>query len=227
MDSRNIFVRAALFASVLAGVTYIFSWDMELSKAASLTWKGLGVGLLTVYAALRARDLNGWLLAAVMALGTLGDVLLGIHFITGAVAFLAGHAVAVGLYLRNRRRTIQKSQLALAILLVPATVFIAFMLPADRAAAPGVAFYTLGLSTMAATAWTSRFPRFTVGIGALMFLVSDLVIFAKMGPLPETFLTGLAVWVPYYFGQMLIAVGVAGALAHWRETGAKDRVLGG
>ncbi len=227
MTMRDQWARAALLGSVLAGVSYIYSWNADLSQAASLTWKGLGVGLLAVYAALRARDLNGWLLAAVMTLGTLGDVLLGIHFITGAVAFLIGHCVAIGLYLRNRRQVIQKSQLALAVLLVPATVFVAFMLPADRAGAPGVAFYTLGLSLMAATAWTSRFPRFTVGIGALMFLASDLVIFAKMGPLADTFLTGLAVWVPYYGGQMLIAVGAAGAIEHWRETAAKERVLGG
>ena len=50
------------------------------------------------------------------------------------------------------------------------------------------------------------------GIGALLFLVSDLIIFAKMGPLPDSFLAGLAVWVPYYLGQLLICVGVVGAL---------------
>lgn len=226
MTRLDTAARLALIGSIIAGVSYIASWNMDLSQAASLTWKGLGVGLLAVYAALRAKDLNGWLLAAVMTLGTLGDVLLGIQFIVGAVAFLIGHGVAVVLYLRNRRQTIQKSQLALAVLLVPATVFIAFMLPADRAGAPGVAFYTLGLSLMAATAWTSRFPRFTVGIGALLFLVSDLVIFAKMGFLPDTFLTGLAVWVPYYGGQLLIAVGAADAIEHWRETAGKERQMG-
>ena len=227
MTWRDTAARLALIGSIIAGVSYIASWNMELSQAASLTWKGLGVGLLAVYAALRAKDLNGWLIAAVMALGCAGDVLLGVQFIVGAVAFLIGHAVAIVLYLRNRRPAIQKSQLALAILLVPAAVFIAFMLPDDRAAAPGVAFYTLGLSLMAATAWTSRFPRFTVGIGAMLFLVSDLVIFAKMGPWPETFLTGLAVWVPYYGGQLLICVGAVGAIAHWRETAGKERVAGG
>lgn len=227
MDRRITPANIVLAASVAAGVSYIASWNLELSQAVSLTWKGLGVGLLAVYAALRAKDLNGWLITAVMALGCAGDVLLGIHFIVGAVAFLLGHVVAIGLYLRNRRKVIQRSQLALAVLLVPATVFIAFMLPDDRAGAPGVAFYTLGLSVMAASAWTSRFPRFTVGIGALLFLVSDLVIFAKMGPLPETFLTGLAVWVPYYGGQLLIAVGAVGAIEHWRETATKERVLGG
>jgi uncharacterized membrane protein YhhN len=226
MHQRDRLARVALIASVIGGVSYIASWPMDLSQAASLAWKGSGVGLLAVYAALKARDRDGWLLAAVMALGTAGDVLLGVQFIVGAVAFLLGHVVAIGLYLRNRRPALSRSQQALAVLLVPAAVFIAFMLPADRAGAPGVAFYTLGLSLMAATAWTSRFPRFTVGIGALLFLVSDLVIFAKMGLLPETFLTGLAVWVPYYGGQLLICTGAVGAIAHWRETAGKERVTG-
>jgi len=79
-----------------------------------------------------------------------------------------------------------------------------------RAAAPGVAVYSLGLALMAATAWTSRFPRFRVGIGAVMFLVSDLLIFGRMGPLPDNLVVGLAVWGLYYFGQLLICLGVAG-----------------
>ncbi|MFA7263194.1 MAG: lysoplasmalogenase family protein [Caulobacter sp.] len=211
MTTRDTAARWALIGSILGGVSYIAAWRMGLPAPLELAWKGSGVGLLAVHAALKARNRDGWLLTAVMTFGFLGDVLLGVQFIVGAVAFLIGHAVAIGLYLTNRRPALGRSQLALALLLVPATVFIAFMLPADRAAAPGVAFYTLGLSLMAATAWTSRFPRFTVGIGALMFLVSDLVIFAKMGPLPDTFLTGLAVWVPYYLGQLLICVGVVGA----------------
>ena len=139
MDQRDRLARLALIASVVGGVSYIASWPMDLSQAASLAWKGSGVGLLAVYAALKARDRDGWLLAAVMALGTAGDVLLGIQFIVGAVAFLLGHVVAIGLYLRNRRPALSRSQQALALLLVPASVFIAFMLPADGAGAPGVA----------------------------------------------------------------------------------------
>ena len=212
MTLRDTAARWALIGSILGGVSYIASWGLHLPVPLELAWKGTGVGLLAVYAALKARDRNGRLLTAVMTLGVLGDVLLGIQFIVGAVAFLIGHLVAVGLYLTNRRLALSRSQTALALLLVPASVFIAFMLPADRSAAPGVAFYTLGLSLMAATAWTSRFPRFMVGIGALLFLVSDLVIFAKMGPLPNGFLAGLAVWAPYYGGQLLICVGVVGAL---------------
>jgi len=206
--------RGVLIASIIAGVSYVAAWSLHLPQGAELTWKGLGVGLLAVYAALQARSLDGWLLVAVMAFGALGDVLLGAAGLTvGALAFLAGHLLAIGLYLRNRRPTLSRSQLALAIVIVPATVIIAFLLPADRTGAPGVALYSLGLSLMAATAWTSRFHRFRVGIGAMMFVVSDLLIFARAGPLPDSFAVGLAVWGLYYFGQLLICVGVTQELS--------------
>ena len=212
-QSTSRLAKAVLIASIIAGVSYVAAWDRGLPQAADLTWKGLGVGLLTVYAALNARTLDGWLLVAVMAFGTLGDVLLGAAGLTvGALAFLVGHLVAIGLYLRNRRPTPTQSQVALAVALVPAVVVIAFLLPADRAGAPGVAVYSLGLALMAATAWLSRFPRFRVGIGALMFVVSDLLIFGRGGPLPDSFAVGLGVWGLYYFGQVLICVGVVDSL---------------
>ena len=216
MTPRDTAARWALIGSIIGGVSYIASWGLHLPAPPELAWKGSGVGLLAVYAALKARDRDGWLLAVVMAFGALGDVLLHFGLVPGALAFLVGHLVAIGLYLRNRRPALTRSQLALGVLIVPATVIIAYLLPGDRAGAPGIALYATGLALMAATAWTSRFPRFTVGIGALMFVVSDLLIFARSGPIPESFASGLAVWGLYYFGELLICVGVVGALARGR-----------
>lgn len=214
MEPRSLLPRLVLAASVVAGVSYVASWDMPLSEVQSLTWKGLGVGLLALYAALTARGRDGWLICAVLAFGALGDVLLGaISLTVGALAFLAGHLIAIGLYWRNRRPSPSTSQRLLAIVLVPATVIIAYLLPTDRTMAPGIALYSLGLSLMAATAWVSRFPRFKTGIGAVMFVVSDLFIFAREGPLAGVAWVGLAVWGLYYLGQLLICLGVTGKLA--------------
>ena len=213
MSIKTTLAKAVLIASILAGVSYVAAWNLGLPQAVELTWKGSGVALLAVYAALNARNLDGWLLVAVMAFGALGDVLLGAAGLTvGALGFLAGHLVAITLYLRNRRPTPSRSQLALAVVLVPAVVIVAFLLPTDRAGAPGVAVYSLGLALMAATAWLGRFPRYRVGIGALMFVVSDLLIFGRGGPWPDNFAIGLAVWGLYYFGQLLICLGVVGSL---------------
>lgn len=209
MQQMSAAARWTLVASVIAGVTYVATWKLALTPALETAWKGAGVALLAAHAALRARSLDGWLLVAVMALGAGGDVLLETHGLTvGAISFLLGHLAASGLYLRHRR-----PGLPAPLILIPVVVAIAFVLPKDRGAAAGIAFYSLFLSTMAATALISRFPRKTVGLGALMFVVSDLLIFARLGPLPDNLATGLGVWGLYYFGQMLICVGVAGSLA--------------
>lgn len=205
--------RWLLIAAIAAGVSYMASWSLPLAPTVAIAWKGTGVALLALYAASRAKTLDGWLLAAVMTFGALGDVLLETSGLAiGALAFLAGHMIAIGLYLRNRRPALTLSQILLALLLVPATVTIAFLLPTDRATAPGIAFYATGLSLMAAAAWTSRFPRYRAGLGALMFLDSDLLIFARAGPLHGQAWVGFAIWSLYFAGEALIAVGVASAL---------------
>ncbi|MDP3853512.1 lysoplasmalogenase family protein [Phenylobacterium sp.] len=214
MTATSLPARVALIAAVVAGVSYMFSWDLPLSQAQSLAWKGAGVGLLALYAALRARTLDGWLICAVMVFGALGDVLLGAAgLVTGAVAFLVGHLIAIWLYMRNRRAGITGRARLLASLLVAATVTVAFLLPDDRAGAPGVALYALGLSIMAACAWTSRFPRATTGIGAVMFVVSDLLIFAREGPLADQAWVGFGIWSLYFAGQTVICMGVTRTLA--------------
>ena len=96
----------------------------------------------------------------------------------------------------------------LALLVVPAVAFTAWTLPSDRSAAIAIAGYAALLSIMAAMAWTSAFPRFRTGIGAMMFVASDLLIFARMGPIADTLTIGIAVWLLYFIGQVLIVRGV-------------------
>jgi uncharacterized membrane protein YhhN len=207
--------RIVLYAAVLAGVSYVGSWFLGLPPGLSTTWKGLGVGLLALYAALNARTFDGWLLAAVMVLGMLGDVLLETHgLIVGAMAFLAGHLIAIWLYLKNRRPGLAGADWSVAAALIVAVTVVAYLLPPERAGAGGIALYASGLAVMAAAAFLSRFPRALVFAGAAMFVVSDLLIFLRTGrPALDTFPMGLAVWGLYFGGQLLIALGVVRTLA--------------
>ena len=219
MERNNPLAWLVLAAAVIAGVSYVASWNLAgLPEWGSTAWKGAGVALLAVYAGLRARSLDGWLICAVMAFGALGDVLLETHGLNvGAVAFLVGHVVAIVLYLRNRRRGLTLADKLLIAVLVPGTAIAAYLLPADRALGGGAALYSLGLAIMAACAWASRFPRILVGLGALMFVVSDLLIFGRAGPLAGAAWVGLAIWGLYYFGQFLICVGVVGGATRGRR----------
>ena len=186
-------------ASVVAGMTFWAASHLGVSGAPFIVWKG--VGLLALFAGLAARERNGWLITAVLALGMLGDVLLETSgIIIGAAAFLAGHLIAILLYLSNRRH----DGGAVAITIALAVPVAAFAITRDVAAT----FYAAGLGGMAGAAWYSRFPRKIVATGALMFVASDLLIFAGLGPLKDSALPGLTIWPLYFAGQALIAYGV-------------------
>ncbi|GAA0481843.1 lysoplasmalogenase [Parasphingorhabdus litoris] len=204
--------RPYLLLSLLFGISYFFVKDGNIPGMYLMFWKGAGVGFLAVYALRRAHNFEGKLIAAVMAFGALGDALIEIDLMMGAVTFIVSHCVAIWLYARHRRESTSFSQKAFAALLIPITIFIAWSLPFDRAEAPSIAAYSLFLAVMAAMAWTSGFPRYRVGIGALLFIISDLLIFSEMGFLENSRIPGLTVWPLYYVGQFLIVTGVVRTL---------------
>ncbi len=201
--------RLILTAALIAGASYVFADRFDTTTPAMIAWKGSGVALLALWCAMQARSRDGWLIAIVMAFGAAGDVLLESHgLIVGAVAFLIGHLVAIALYQLNVRKDVTGSQTMLAIVVAIATPVIAWLITRDQA----VTHYSIWLGLMAALAWRSRFPRYRVGIGAMLFVASDLLIFARMGPLSGSALAGFAIWPLYFAGQALIATGVVRSL---------------
>lgn len=206
--------RPWLLLSLIAAISYYFVSDAPIPGLYLMLWKGLCVGFLAIFALVRHHSADGRLLGGVMALGAIGDMAIEIDMIYGAVAFMLGHMVAIGLYARHRRRTITPSQRLFAIVLVPAVVLIAWALPMERSGAGGIAVYSLSLAAMAAMAWTSDFPRYRVGTGALLFVVSDLLIFARLGPLEGSAIPDWLIWPLYYFGQFLICTGIIQTLRH-------------
>ena len=209
--------RPWLLASLVAGLSFTFVKDGALAGLFKILWKGAGVSFLAIYALLRAPGRDGKLLAAVMAFGAAGDMAIEISLEAGAAFFFVGHVIAVALYARHRRARLAQSQKAAAAALLLGTPLIAFLLPADRSAAPAVALYAMALGGMAAAAWSSAFPRYRVGLGAVLFVASDLLIFARMGPLAESPLPDMLIWPLYYLGQLLICVGVVRYLRDSRD----------
>lgn len=49
-------------ASLAAGVSYLFAVYAQMTGPEVTAWKGMGVGLLAVYAALCAKGRDGWIL---------------------------------------------------------------------------------------------------------------------------------------------------------------------
>ena len=135
MEYRETLAPWLLRAAVFAGLSYVAVWGLGFGPTVMVIWKGAGVALLALWAATQARDQDGWLLAAVMAFGAAGDVLLEVAgLMTGAAAFAVGHVIAIWLYARNRRASLTPSQRMLAVLMIPVMVVAAYLLPVDRRA---------------------------------------------------------------------------------------------
>ena len=189
--------------ALLAGLSYWAASHILPAGLVLAAWKGAGVALFALWALLSAPTIAGRWIALVLAFGALGDVLLETSGLTvGAVAFLIGHVLAIALYWSRRRSGRDGTTAAILLMLgVPLTAY-------ALSGSPGVLLYALALGAMAATAWISRFPRRWVGVGAVLFAASDLLIFARMGPLAGSIVPTLLVWPLYLAGQAMIAVGV-------------------
>ncbi|MBJ7500413.1 MAG: lysoplasmalogenase [Sphingopyxis sp.] len=200
--------------ALLGGISFFIAVFQRLDGPAIWAWKTSGVGFLALWAAANARGKTGWMIAAALGFGALGDWLLDAKGLeTGAVAFVVGHIIAITLYLTNRRAEPTPSQRLLGWLTMPATLAIVWGMLSP---APGwwhAAVYSLFVAAMAAAAWTSRFPRYRTGIGAMLFLTSDLFIFAGEGGVLSKDVTLWLVWPFYFGGQALIAWGVVSSLS--------------
>ena len=209
--------RPILLASMAVALAY---YALRQSPVVPELWliplKGAGVGLLALYAFVRHAGTDARLLGSMFVLAALGDMAIEIDRMAGAILFFGYHLVAMSLYLRHPRERPTPSQKAAAVVMLVLTPAIFWLLPADRSEAWAVALYGLALGGMAASAWLSAFPRYRVGVGAVMFLASDLLIVAGMGPLMGEPLHQWLIWPLYYLGQLLICLGVVQTL-HRRD----------
>lgn len=205
--------RPWLLASITAATAFYFLSDNPVFEG---TWgllaKGASVGLLALYALLRVphgrRGIDGMLLVAALVLASAGDVAIELDFLTGGALFAAAHVVAVGLYLRNRHKRPSPTQKLMGAALLIGTPLVSYVLSGDAQ----IAIYASFLGAMAAAAWMSHYPRYRVGTGAVLFVVSDWLIFARMGPVDLEPLPTLLIWPLYYAGQLMITTGIVQCL---------------
>ncbi|MCP5396731.1 MAG: lysoplasmalogenase [Sphingomonadaceae bacterium] len=196
--------RPLLLASIAAAIAFHVLKDGQLGDIWKTLIKGAGVGLLAAYALLRFRGVEARWIALVMALGAAGDMAIEIWFEVGGALFFLGHVVAIAFYLRYPRNQATGSQTALAVSLLLGTPLLCWLLSGSWQ----IALYGLALGGMASTAWMSRFPRYRVGMGAVLFVISDWLIFSRLGPIDLAPIPDLLIWPLYYFGQFLICTGV-------------------
>jgi len=200
--------RPWLMVGLIAGIAYYFLSGDANESIWQILLKGAGVGLLAVYAFQRTSGVDGAILTLALALSAAADMVLVIRFEVGGALFFASHVVAIFLYLRNRRSETTPSQKLCAAALFLGTPAVSYLL-SGRA---DIALYSASLGAMAAAAWMSRFPRYRVGLGAVLFIISDWLIFSRMGALNLAPVPDLLVWPTYFAAQIMIATGVVQTL---------------
>lgn len=205
--------RPWLLASITVATAYYFLSDNPVFEG---TWgllaKGASVGLLALYALLRVphgkHRADGFLLVGALALAAAGDVGIELDFITGGALFAAAHCVAVVLYLRNRHQRPSPTQKLTGVMLLILTPLVSYLV----SGAVEIAVYACFLGAMASSAWMSHYPRYRVGTGAVLFVLSDWLIFARQGPLDLEPANTLLIWPLYFAGQLMIATGIVQCL---------------
>ncbi len=205
--------RPWLLASITAATAFYFLSDNPVFEG---TWgllaKGASVGLLALYVLLRLphgrRGLDGALVVIMLVLAAAGDVAIELDFVIGGAFFAAAHCVSVVLYVRNLHKRPSPTQKITGAALLLGTPLISYLLSGDAQ----IAIYASFLGAMASAAWMSHYPRYRVGTGAVLFVLSDWLIFSRMGTFDLAPLPDLLIWPLYYAGQVMIATGIVQCL---------------
>lgn len=205
--------RPWLLGSVAAATAFYFLRDNPVGEG---TWgilaKGAAVGLLAIYVWARVphdrRGIDGAILVLALALAAMGDMAIELDFLVGGACFTAAHCVAVMLYLRNRHPRPSPVQKIIGLALLIGTPLVSYALSGEIQ----IAIYASFLGAMAAAAWMSHYPRYRVGTGAVLFVISDWLIFSRMGAYDLAPLPDLLIWPLYYVAQVMIATGIVQCL---------------
>ena len=220
--------RLLLWLSAAAGALYLLSRGWPPFPGSALV-KGCAVGALAVMAWLARRDTrDASLVALALALSAAGDVLLDLDprfFVFGLGAFLLAHLTYIGVFLRNRARSVAVGlpRLAAAAVVIASSIALSvWIVPSVGALAVPVVLYICALTTMVSTAILGRFQRNWVAVGAVLFLISDslLAVDRFKTPIPWR---DVLVWSTYYLGQCGIALGYLASMGH---TILPDRAVG-
>ncbi|KAI5457589.1 YhhN-like protein-domain-containing protein [Mariannaea sp. PMI_226] len=178
--------------------------------------KTLAISLVAVLAALSK---GPRLLVAALAFGAVGDAFLAwdgdIAFLGGLSNFLASHLFYIALFIQNGHGTeIALSQsprtfIGISMIIFTPAMILVLMPKVDPFMRLPVIMYSAAILGMVLTALTMDNTR--VIVGGIMFTMSDTILaagkFLVSDASPHRAWMDYMVWILYYSGQLLIALG--------------------
>jgi uncharacterized membrane protein YhhN len=199
-----------LMAALVLGLAYLLDdFGLGAPYPLNVIIKAGGVVLLGAYALKQGRV---WLGLGLLA-GSAGDAFLALQptqQALGILAFGIGHLIYIGLFADQLRRKGNRGlpgYLATLVLIVFGAVMLLALQPHFGDLRIAASVYNGIILVMAALALIGRAPPLAT-LGALLFVVSDSVLAWRMfaGMLDWA---GPVVWVCYFGGQALIALGLS------------------
>ena len=196
--------------AVVAAVAYWQRFDFD-SRAVSIALK-MTPALAMALEVFRQRRLTAGPLVAALAIHAIGDGLLNLgndYLLAGMGAFFVGHLGYIAAFLPYRYPLAQlparrrSGIAALALAMIGLTIYIWPMLNGALAIASPI--YSLTLTAMAVAALLGRWQGPWVVAGALLFVLSDVVLGLKLFARQEALAP--LIWPAYAAAQILMPLG--------------------
>lgn len=200
--------RPFLLGSIVAALVFYYLRASALPEIYLIPIKGFSAAFLAFYCFARHASADAKLMGWAFGAAALADIAIEFDLYLGGLIFVLFNALAIGVFMRNRREALSGPQSWLVGLVLILTPVIAYFLVVDEGLRWNATLYALSLGGMVSAAWASNFPRYRVGAGAMLVLLSQLVILARIGPLAGVDWPDIMVWPIYYLGQFLICTGV-------------------
>lgn len=220
MDKPNAVSRNIWLAAVFVGVVYwvgslarsgvAFEDLASLPKPLIVAEKGVFSALLamSVFAARKGSASN--MVGVALAISAVGDMLLvTVGSTVGGLAFAVAHVLAGYAYAKNQRDHNSATLLmfATAVPLIAVVSSYLALRGSDQNAL--MSLFPLISASMAALAILSRFPLWFSGLGAVIFVASDVLFLADLGVLHHSGELGFLTWASYAVGYAMVAHGAA------------------
>lgn len=220
MDKPNAFSRGLWLTAILIGVMYwvgslarsglAFEELAILPRPLIVATKGLFSALLamSVFAARKGSASN--MVGAALAISAVGDMLLvTIGSAAGGLAFAVAHVFAGYAYAKNLRNNNFAALWLFAIAVPLITVVLSYLALWGSDQNILMSLFPLISASMAALAILSRFPFWLSGLGAAIFVASDVLFLADLGILRRSGEWAYLTWASYAAGYGLVARGAA------------------
>ncbi|MEJ2457851.1 MAG: hypothetical protein P8Y58_06750 [Novosphingobium sp.] len=202
-----------MLTSILFALAFVWLQDSRLPGVYLLTLKAAPLVLLAAYATLRHRGHDSQLLAAMLIFEGVGAALSDLAESWAGIVMVVGFALGIGLFLTHRRPHLTGSQKGLAVALLLLTpVICQFVVNPLAGVGWAPVYFGVAMGGMAASAWTSRFPRYRVGLGALLIVAGSMAALISLRVVNGPGLGEILGWPLFYLGNLIMATGVTGEL---------------